>query len=179
MPPLENWYCFAQSWIRPLSYFLTQSFIYDSISPVLNSPSSRRKKWPSIKSGEISLCTVFIFQFSWKFDQPVYIVKTYFTLWTINLVIYDKWLFVNIAELLSLLGCRSEETWESRGTDKEKAREEVRRQTHQTKWVGFDRDNFVVHQAVGLSSMPLPECTWIVCLILLVCLQFSFWRLLN
>ena len=59
--PLQIWDLFAQSWIRPLSYFLTQSLICDSVSPVLNSPSSRKAKWEMGKNktgAKISLYTV-------------------------------------------------------------------------------------------------------------------------
>ena len=57
--PQEIWDSFAQSLIRPLSFFLTQSFIYNSISPVLNSPWCQKGKMGEIKTrAKISLYTV-------------------------------------------------------------------------------------------------------------------------
>ena len=39
---IRDW--FAQSWIQPASNFPIKSFIYNSIGPVLNSPSGQRAK---------------------------------------------------------------------------------------------------------------------------------------
>ena len=54
--PMEIWDWFAKSWIRPLSNFLTYSFMYYSISPVLNSPSGQRAKRVKIKRGRNFPC---------------------------------------------------------------------------------------------------------------------------
>ena len=54
--PIKIWHWFAQSWIRPFSNFVTQSFTYYSISPVLNSPSGQRTKRAKIKQGRNFPC---------------------------------------------------------------------------------------------------------------------------
>ena len=48
---MEIWDWFTKSWIHPQSNFLTQSFLYNSIGPVLNSPSGQRAKRAKIKRG--------------------------------------------------------------------------------------------------------------------------------
>ena len=58
--PIGIWNRFAQSWIRPLFNIVTHFFIYLSISPVLNSPSSQRTKRAKIKRGRSFPCIQYV-----------------------------------------------------------------------------------------------------------------------
>ena len=54
--PKQIWDWFAESWIRPISNFLTKSFTHNLISPVLTLPSCQRAKRAKIKRGRNLPC---------------------------------------------------------------------------------------------------------------------------